>query len=61
MAMKIKELCQECEQHVNEICEKETDIRILETTLKALNEGQKTLGVLRGKIIRKAGKINNRK
>jgi hypothetical protein len=65
MAMKINELCQECIKHVNMICETETNIKVLESTLKALNDGQRTLGVLREKVIEKAGIIqiskNNQK
>jgi hypothetical protein len=58
MAVKIKKLCQECIEHVNTVCENETNIQVLQSTLKALNEGQRTLGVLRGKVIEKAGIIN---
>jgi hypothetical protein len=52
MALKIRELCQLCEQHVNELCENETDIKVLESTVEALNQGQRMLGALRGKVIK---------
>jgi hypothetical protein len=61
MAMKIKELCEECVKHVNIICMNERDISVLQSTLEALNEGQRTLGVLRENVIEKAGIINIKK
>lgn len=58
MAARIKELYNECEKLVNNICEKETDIMVLQSYLDVLNEGQLHLGKLRGKIIRRASRIN---
>ena len=57
--MKIKELCLECEQHVIDLCENETNIKVLQATVDAINQGQRMLGILRGKVIRRAGRLNN--
>jgi hypothetical protein len=39
MATRIKELCNECEKLVNKVCEKETDISILQKYIDQINEG----------------------
>ena len=59
MAARIKELCNECEELVNNVCENKTDIMVLQSYLDVLNEGQVHLGKLRGKIIKRASRINH--
>jgi hypothetical protein len=60
LAARIRELCDECEELVNHICENETDISVLQSFIDMINDGQRQLGKLRGKIISRATKLNAR-
>ena len=53
----IKKLCEQCDDYINKICENETDKNRLIQIIEALNEGQNSLGLMRGKVIKASYKL----